>query len=152
MNKNIKYLIEDIVNFNSVNYSDDESEMITRDILNDILQVPKTKDELIKIIKQRIKENKFGNKDMYFPDLSDIDVSNITDMSNLFEKVLLRYRKPIKLDLSSWDTSNVTDMQCMFYECMSLKELDLSGWDISNVTNMDQMFYGCKRAIIPHWY
>ena len=28
MNKNIKYLIEDIVNFNPVDYSDEESELI----------------------------------------------------------------------------------------------------------------------------
>ena len=44
MNENVKYLIEGIVNFNPVDYSDDESEMITRDTLNDMLYVPKTKE------------------------------------------------------------------------------------------------------------
>ena len=152
MDKNIKYLIENIVNFNPVDYQDNESEMINRNTLNDILQVPKTKEELIKIIKQRIKENKFGNKNLYYPDLSDIDTSNITDMSNLFNKILARYGKPIKLDLSNWYVSEVTNMKSMFQRCSSLQALDLSGWDMSNVTDMNSMFYGCKRAIIPHWY
>ena len=125
MNKSIKYLIEDIVNFNSINYQDDESEMITRDTLSNILQIPKTKKELIKIIQQRIRENKFGNSRTYFPDLSDIDVSNITDMSNLFEKALIQITKPIKLDLSDLYTSNVTDMRFMFEDSGSLEKLDL---------------------------
>lgn len=30
MNKNIKYLIEDIVNFNPVDYEDDETELISQ--------------------------------------------------------------------------------------------------------------------------
>ena len=144
MNKNIKYLIKDIVNFNPIDYQDEESETISRDILdNMLLQVPKTKDKLIKLIQRRVRENKFGNKGMYYPDLSDIDVSNITDMSELFKIALSRISKPVKLDLRDWNMFNVTNMSEMFCRCKSLKELDLTGWDTSSITNMQDMFYGC---------
>lgn len=37
MNKNIKYLIEDIINFNPADYDEDENEVISRDTLNNML-------------------------------------------------------------------------------------------------------------------
>ena len=46
--------------------------------------------------------------------------------------------------LSNLDTSNVTDMSYMFYGCSSLTELNMDGLDTSNVTNMGNMFLGCK--------
>ena len=44
MNKSIKYIIDGIVNFNPVDY--DDGDIIDRDILNSMLSVPKTKNEL----------------------------------------------------------------------------------------------------------
>ena len=66
---------------------------------------PKTKEELKAIIKQRIKDE--GNE----VDLNDIDTSKITDMEGLF------WRTDFNGDISNWDVSNVTDMSFMFYEC-----------------------------------
>ncbi|WP_207492786.1 BspA family leucine-rich repeat surface protein [Enterococcus faecalis] len=69
-------------------------------------------------------------------DLSGLDTSNVTDMSNMFFSCLsLR-----NLNLGDLDTSNVTDMSNMF--CFNnLTSLDLgSNFDTSNVTNMKQMF------------
>ena len=63
---------------------------------------PNTKDELTKIIKQKIESE--GNE----CDLNDIDTSNITDMSYLFEYT------DFNGDLSKWNVSNVTDMRGMF--------------------------------------
>ena len=91
---------------------------------------PKTKEELKEIIKQRIKTE--GNK----LDLNDIDVSNITDMSNLFEDL------DFNGDISMWDVSNVTDMNYMFAGCNKFNQ-DISNWDVSNVTYMYGMFSGC---------
>ena len=116
---------------------------------------PKTKDELKAIIKKRIKEE--GNE----VDLNDIDTSNITDMSELFERTdfngniskwnvsnvkNMSYMfwdcKKFNQDISSWNVSNITDMSYMFYKCTNFNH-PISAWDVSNVTNMNGMFYEC---------
>ena len=63
---------------------------------------PKTKKELKEIINQRVKEE--GNE----VDLNDIDTSNITDMSRLFNETNFNG------DISKWNVSNVTNMDSMF--------------------------------------
>ena len=91
---------------------------------------PKTKGELKDIIKLRIETK--GSE----VDLNDIDVSKITDMSNLFDRTLFNG------DISRWDVSNANNMSCMFYGCESFNQ-DISSWDVSNVTNMEGMFCWC---------
>ena len=89
---------------------------------------PGTKEELQDIIKQRIEKE--GNE----VSLNDIDVSNITDMSNLFEGT------DFNGDISKWDVSNVTNMNGMFVGCKSFNK-DISNWDVSNVNDMSRMFF-----------
>lgn len=156
MDNNIKYLIEDIIKFDISVYQDDNSDLIDTNTLSSVLTIPKTQDELIDLILKRMDENKFGykdsnNRDICFPDLSDIDVSLITNMSFLFKNVMYlfgyRYNELIKLDLSNWNVSDVTDMSYMFRDFKTLIELNVSGWDVSNVTNMEGMFYECSSLI-----
>ena len=92
--------------------------------------LPKSKDELKEIIDKRIKEE--GKK----VDLNDIDVSEITDMSSLFNGT------GFNGDISKWDVSNVTNMRGMFYNCFKFN-CDISNWDVSNVNNISNMFYNC---------
>ena len=63
------------------------------------------------------------------------DVSNVTDMSYMFEN---GYEND---DISNWDVSNVTDMSYMFYGAYFVQ--NISSWDVSNVTTMQSMFSGC---------
>ena len=65
-------------------------------------------------------------------DLSGLDTSDVTNMSNMFSYCW----SLTSLDLSPLDTSNVTNMRGMFSECSSLASLDLSPLDTSKVTNM----------------
>ena len=92
---------------------------------------PKSKEELKSIIDKRIKEE--GNE----VDLNDIDVSKITDMSNLFYD----YEK-FNGDISGWDVSNVKNMSEMFFNCNKFNQ-DISKWNVSSVTDMYRMFYWC---------
>ena len=108
-----------------------EKPVIKKNKTPDYKYFPKTKEELKDLIKKRIKKE--GNN----VDLNDINVSEITDMSNLFEGT------DFNGDISRWDVSNVKDMVGMFSYCLKFNQ-DISRWDVSNVTDMGYMFNGCK--------
>ena len=99
---------------------------------------PKTKNELRSIIIERIKED--GQE----CNLNDIDVSNITDMSCLFDAFDNKIFNDFNGDISQWNVSNVKNMNHMFYRCEQFN-CDLSKWNVSNVENMGNMFCKCKK-------
>ncbi|EHD2720738.1 BspA family leucine-rich repeat surface protein [Campylobacter coli] len=68
--------------------------------------------------------------------LSDIDISNITDMSGIFKNSKRRNF----IGIEKWDVSKVTNMSSMFSGAESFN-YDISKWDVSKVTNMSYMFY-----------
>lgn len=107
---------------------------------------PKSKEELIDIIKKRIDNE--GN----YCDLNDISVIDITDMSRLFSNLNRQYDfSNFDGDISKWDVSNVTRMDYMFYG--SSFSGDIHKWDVSNVTNMKDMFYWASqfKSDISNW-
>ena len=109
---------------------------------HDNMIVVKSFDELRKIIEDRYDKLGAGTKQDPI-DFNDINVSNLDSFCNddngLFEKTKFKY-----IDISDWDVSNVTNMFCMFCRCNELKSVgDISYWDVSNVTNMAYMFTGC---------
>ena len=85
----------------------------------------KDKKELIEIITERVNINVNS-------DLTDLDVSDITNMSKIF------YKSSFNGDISNWDVSNVISMSKMFSE--SSFNGDISNWDVSNVISMSKMF------------
>ena len=73
-------------------------------------------------------------------DVSQLDTSNVTDMSEMFSHC----SGLTSLEVSNLDTSKVTDMSRMFSHCSGLTSLDVSQLDTSNVTAMTGMFRLCS--------
>ena len=146
-----------------------EKLIINKDYRDTKIAEPKSFDELRKIIEDRY--DKLGPGTEQNPiDFNDIDVSNIDSFFNedkgIFENTKFKY-----IDISDWDVSNVTNMAYMFYMCKELESVgdiskwdvsnvaymysmfcachylnpDLSKWDVSNVTDMSYMFFGCEK-------
>ena len=123
------------------------------------------KDHLHSLIKQYIKDYGLGCS------LNHIDVSQVTDMSGLFDTA--NFSKFIG-DISQWDVSNVIDMNQMFYGSRLTSDIshwnvskvrtmeymfgesafngDISQWDVSNVINMKRMFHESRfNGDISQW-
>ena len=108
-----------------------QEKLIIKKSNNNYKYFPKTKKELKDIILQRIEAE--GNE----VDLNDIDVSEITDMSDLFGGT------DFNGDISEWDVSNVKDMSRMFWGCKSFNQ-GIYDWDVSKVKDMRSMFAECE--------
>ena len=84
----------------------------------------------------------FEGIEFEYIDISDWNVSNITDISFMFYEC--KNLKSIGY-LSKWDVSKVESMESMFYRCYELESIgDLSKWDVSKVKSMIGMFAHCK--------
>ena len=75
----------------------------------------------------------FKQKAEFNENISDWDVSNVTNMSNMFYQATI-FNQPI----GNWDVSNVTSMNTMFR--MSDFNQQLNSWNVSKVSNMGGMF------------
>jgi len=73
-------------------------------------------------------------------DLSDLDTSQVTDMSEMFNGST----KLESLNLQSLNLSAAENLNSMFQSCYSLREIDLSNLDASHVTTMSGMFSQCS--------
>jgi len=78
----------------------------------------------------------FSNATSFNGDIGSWDVSNVVNMSSMFQSVT-----SFNQDIGSWDVSSVTTMQNMFYFATSFNQ-DIGSWDVSSVTNMTNMFQG----------
>lgn len=132
-----KYIFEDSEKFDIIDYQDDAQDIVdTHTVTQNIYKYfPKTNGELKLLVHKKILIRPEE------PFLSDINTSNITDMSYVFS----HYNTIKKLDLTAWDTSNVIDMSHMFTSCSQLINVNLSTWDVRMVDDMSAMFHKCIK-------
>ena len=79
-----------------------------------------------------------------FIDLTDIDISELDDLSDIFT----RLNEVEVIDISGWDTSNVTSMDNMFRKCAKLKNIiGIENLDVSKLEDATSMFYCCKNLV-----
>ena len=104
--------------------------------------VKATNETIHEIVKQAIAE--LGNE----ADLNFIDVSEVTNMSHLFE---MEETKSFNGDISRWDVGQVADMGRMF--AYSQFNGDISRWDVNNVTIHDDFAFYSKleKCHQPHF-
>ncbi|WP_295746591.1 BspA family leucine-rich repeat surface protein [uncultured Limosilactobacillus sp.] len=86
-------------------------------------------------------------------DVGNLDVSHVTNMSQLF--AIVWNLKEVK-GLANWDTHSLTNMSGMFTMDQALTSVDsMANWDVSHVTNMSRVFAGCEQLKIhldfSHW-
>ena len=76
------------------------------------------------------------------------NVSNVTDMSNMFNSATA-FNQP----LNSWDVSSVNNMNGMFAFTTAFNQ-PLNSWDVSSVTDMGAMFQGATtfNQSLNSWY
>ena len=77
------------------------------------------------------------DKNLRYKSINEWDVSNVTDMSELFSDST--FNEPI----DKWDVSNVKKMKGMFSRCVTFNQ-NIGSWNVSKVTNMSEMFSGCS--------
>ena len=120
--------------------------LATREFDENGKYLPKDKKELQEIIKYEF-EKQYTYDDVCVIDLSNINVSNVNDMSLLFRECQMELTgylgNPINKFLvegvNSWDMSHVENANLMFKDS-NIDALDVSNWDISNVESAVKMF------------
>jgi len=102
--------------------------------LKEVQSFKATKNESIKI---KVTSYELGKMIEDERDVSNLDVSEITDMSEMFAYTTFNG------NINNWDdVSKVRNMQGMFKYSNFNK--DISNWDVSLVRDMSYMFYGCS--------
>ena len=102
---------------------------------------PQTKEALVQAINIFTDKSNIEKSVEKYGKMSTWVVSNITDMSNLFEGFVFDDINDI---ISNWDVTEVKNMSYMFSKCQTFNQ-PLNSWIVSKVENMSFMFSGCSK-------
>ena len=92
---------------------------------------------------QSIIEERYHNNNSFI-DLTDIDISELKNLSRIFG----RLNNLEVVDISGWDTSNVIYMNDMFLACENIKKIiGIENLDVSKLENADSMFSYCENLV-----
>ncbi|MEG0366346.1 MAG: BspA family leucine-rich repeat surface protein, partial [Coprobacillus sp.] len=83
-----------------------------------------------------------GNKILGTLDISKYDMSNVQNMSYMFDDSTMD-----ALDVSKWNISKVENMEWSFSNMVNLKQLETSKWDIAKVENMGYMLFNTRNVV-----
>lgn len=82
-----------------------------------------------------------------FSGIESWDVSNVKDMSSMFQDA-----ENFNKNIGSWNVSNVENMNIMFYHASNFNQ-DISSWHISHYLNTLNMFNDSPlENNLPFWY
>ena len=116
--------------------------IIEKILINKNSKLNKIKVETLIQLKSIIWERYHNNNS--FIDLTDLDISELDDLSGVFA----RLNKVEIIDISGWHTSNVTFMEEMFRKCSKLKNIiGIENLDVSKLKIANSMFYMCENLV-----
>ena len=128
---NYKYILNEYNHFMDEIFDEPDEQVHCDIIKNNLRYFPKTKQELKDNIKECLSKG--------INNLNCIDVSEITDFSELFKNTNID-----NINITSWDVSNGKNFRQMFYNCKNFN-CDLSYWNVSNGEDFSGMFICCKN-------
>ena len=141
-----------IENWNVSNVNDMEaifyagSRSPTLDLSSDRAEYEVYNKQYIDYNKDKIKIDKIWKKKQKFnKDISEWDVSNVTNMNSIFYGCG-KFNQNIK----NWDVSNVKIMQLMFGYARSFDK-DIRKWNVGNVIDITFMFAGTNAFLIKYF-
>ncbi|QNI21147.1 hypothetical protein [Vibrio phage vB_pir03] len=85
----------------------------------------------------------FYNEEQFNGDLSDWDMSGVTEIKNMFQRARNwnNGKAPGEASVLDWDVSGVTNMVSVFHDANAMN-VDIGNWDVSNVTTFSNMLRG----------
>ena len=119
--------IGDVGTINGVEYTVVDRAMLDEMIAND--------EDLTVVCTTRVTDMHFMffDNEVFNQPIDNWDVSNVTDMSYMFETAI--FNQPI----GNWDVSSVTHISYMFSGAQAFNQ-PIGDWDVSSVTHMSGMF------------
>ena len=117
------------------NYGEKPLEAFTLDMSDKGVRLPDDCQELFSMFPGEIKMN------------PELDTSNVTDMTSMFDQTPLA-----NVDVSNWDLSNVTRIGGMFTLAEKMNP-DVSKWDVRNVRDVSDAFLGSgvEKLDLSNW-